>query len=236
MKWRASFSGMNVKQQDPLKSLEGRRIHGPIRTPRVAGAGGQDRIMQEAANLARMVAAQTPLAGGENPDVSTTDFSAITPRAPIAATPNPLAAALTPGRGGQTPAVGASPFVGGSRAIAGVGMTPSVAGTPLRHPGATPARGAQGFGATPMRTPIRDELGLNDPDFLAKQVCILPSALPSPHSSSWRQLKPHTYTGLGQLLDECTWKAGLFTGARCPGLVVLPFFAWIVGSGAVSAI
>eukprot|EP00884_Botryococcus_braunii_P005744 jgi/Botrbrau1/15170/Bobra.0149s0035.1 len=150
-----------------------RGVQGPIRTPRIAGPQGQDRIMQEAANLAKMVAAQTPLAGGENPDVSTTDFSAITPRAPIASTPNPLAASLTPARPGgvgATPALGMTPLMGGSRAIAGVGMTPSVAGTPLRHPGATPAHGAQGFGATPMRTPIRDELGLNDPDVLAKQA------------------------------------------------------------------
>lgn len=153
--------------------------------------------MQEAANLAKMVAAQTPLAGGENPDVSTTDFSAITPRAPIAATPNPLAASLTPARAGgvgATPALGMTPFVGGSRAIAGVGMTPSVAGTPLRHPGATPARGAQGFGATPMRTPIRDELGLNDPDVLAKQVCGSPpqSLLDNTGLSSWASRTAHT--------------------------------------------
>lgn len=38
--------------------------------------------------------------------------------------------------------------------------TPSVAGTPLRG-GAT-----VGPQMTPMRTPIRDELGLNDPDSL----------------------------------------------------------------------
>ena len=43
----------------------------------------------------------------------------------------------------------------------GVSATPSVAGTPLRG---APAAG--GPGMTPMRTPIRDQLGLNDPDML----------------------------------------------------------------------
>ncbi len=134
--------------------------------------------MAEAANLAKLVAVQTPLFGGQNPDLTTTDFSAITPRAAVASTPNPLSTGLTPGRGGLGPGateqrnalLGATPGYGGSRAIAGVGMTPSVAGTPLRDGMATPGRGGHGFGATPMRTPIRDELSLNDPEYLLAQV------------------------------------------------------------------
>ena len=44
----------------------------------------------------------------------------------------------------------------------------SVAGTPLRG-------GSVGPGATPGRTPVRDALGLNDPDALAPaEVCMVP--------------------------------------------------------------
>lgn len=100
-----------------------------MRTPRVGGAGGAggDRIMMEAQNLARLQAGQTPLAGGENPELFASDFSGVAPRAFAAATPNPLAGALTPGatgRPGATPAAGGStPGFGGAtpggRAIAG---------------------------------------------------------------------------------------------------------------------
>lgn len=100
-----------------------------MRTPRVGGGGGGgDRIMMEAQNLARLRAGQTPLAGGENPELHASDFGGVTPRAFAAATPNPLAAGLTPGAtgrpgatpalGGATPAGGATP---GGRAIAGAG-------------------------------------------------------------------------------------------------------------------
>ena len=53
---------------------------------------------------------------------------------------------------------GATP---GGRAIAGLTATPSVAGTPLRTPG-----GRTGGAFEPHRTPMRDALGLNDPDAL----------------------------------------------------------------------
>ncbi|KAK9842456.1 hypothetical protein WJX81_000971 [Elliptochloris bilobata] len=148
------------------------RLATPMRTPRLGGAaGGGDRIMMEAQNLARLRAGQTPLAGGENPELHASDFAGIAPRQFAAATPNPLAAGLTPGatgRSGATPALGGmTPGLGGAtpsgRAIAGVAMaTPgaSVAGTPLRG-------GSVGPGAAPGRTPVRDALGLNDPDALA---------------------------------------------------------------------
>jgi hypothetical protein len=40
-----------------------------MRTPR-ATIGGQDSLMQQAANLAKMRDMQTPLLGGENPDLA----------------------------------------------------------------------------------------------------------------------------------------------------------------------
>ena len=76
-------------------------------------ANGMDRITMEAQNLARLQAGQTPLAGGENPLLHASDFSGVTPRQNVAATPNPLAA-MTPRIGGETPAPGATP-----RAVAG---------------------------------------------------------------------------------------------------------------------
>lgn len=121
----------------------------PARTPSVAG--GVNRIMQEAQNLARLQQGQTPLLGGENPELHPSDYSGVVPRASTAATPNPLAAAAAAAGGAPTPAYGSS------RAIAGVAATPLL--------GATPGRGGPlnlPPGATP--TPMRDALGLNDPE------------------------------------------------------------------------
>jgi len=124
-----------------------------------------DRILMEAQNLARLNSMETPLMGGENPELHPSDFSGMTPRATVAATPNPLLLAATP-RGAATPslaltATGRRP----SAAIAGVPSTPSSSSAF----DATPGRGGGGgggLGATPMRTPMRDELGLNDADSL----------------------------------------------------------------------
>lgn len=152
------------------------RFATPMRTPaRTPAAAGGNRVMQEAQNLMRLQAGQTPLLGGENPELHPSDFSGVTPRTAPAATPNPLAAAAaavgaTPGRSvagvsatpslggpGATPGFGggaAFPATGG-RAVAGISATPLLAG-------ATPGRGgAAGPSATP--TPMRDALGLNDP-------------------------------------------------------------------------
>lgn len=121
------------------------RFATPMRTPAAQpGAGGGNRLMQEAQNLARLQAGQTPLLGGDNPELHPSDFSGMTPRTAVAATPNPLAAAVA--GVGPTPAHGA-------RAIAGVAATPSL--------GATPSRGGAGF---PGATPMRDALGLNESD------------------------------------------------------------------------
>lgn len=94
-----------------------------MRTPRVGGgAGGGDRIMMEAQNLARLQAGQTPLAGGENPELHASDFSGVTPRQFAAATPNPLAGGLTPGATGRP---GVTPALGGMTPGMGNGTTPS---------------------------------------------------------------------------------------------------------------
>jgi pre-mRNA-splicing factor CDC5/CEF1 len=123
----------------------------PARTPAVAG--GVNKIIQEAQNLARLQAGQTPLLGGENPELHPSDFSGVVPKASVNATPNPLAAAAAAaaaagGVGAPTPAYGAS-----GRSIAGIAPTPGRGGSSgaFLHPGATP-------------TPMRDALGLNDKD------------------------------------------------------------------------
>ncbi len=136
----------------------------PMRTPRAPGvAGGGDRILAEAQALARLQNMGTVLEGGETGvDVGTMDFSGVTPKPAVAATPNPLAAMATPSvRGGAGGGAGGMTGARVVPAIAGVAATPSVAGTPLRGGGAA---GAAGPGATPL---IRDELGLNDSDVVA---------------------------------------------------------------------
>lgn len=99
--------------------------------------------MQEAHNLAKMRNVETPLLGKENPELYPSDFSGVTPRNSSVVTPNPLA---TP-HAGFTPKAGAAP------------PTPSMAGTPL-----STSIGSAGVGI--VSTPIRDELGLNDPGML----------------------------------------------------------------------
>ena len=103
------------------------RFATPMRTPRAAAARGEDRLLAEAQNLARLQQGQTPLFGGDSGvHIEKGDFGdSLDPRAgqSVRATPSALAG-MTPA-GGQT----------GMRSIAGVPGTPSVAGTPLRTPG-----------------------------------------------------------------------------------------------------
>lgn len=103
-----------------------------MRTPR-AQVGGQDSLMQQAANLAKLRDLQTPLLGGENPELAGLDYSGIVPQKGVVATPNPLAAAaaaagVTPGPGfGATPA--ARGAAGAGAAVGGLlGATPGRAG------------------------------------------------------------------------------------------------------------
>ncbi|KAI8057057.1 pre-mRNA splicing factor component-domain-containing protein [Syncephalis plumigaleata] len=107
----------------------------PVRTPRTPAM--ENTIMMEARNLRALNASQTPLLGDENAslhDTTTagTGFDGATPRRAVVATPNPL---LTPLRK-------SSEADGGSTKS---GMTPR-----------------KMSGTTPMRTPFRDEMGIND--------------------------------------------------------------------------
>ncbi|KAJ1265398.1 hypothetical protein BS78_08G074000 [Paspalum vaginatum] len=105
----------------------------PLRTPQRTPAGKGDAIMMEAENLARLRESQTPLLGGDNPDLHPSDFSGVTPRKKEIQTPNPMATPL------------ASP---------GPGVTPRI--------GMTPSRDGNNFGVTPKGTPFRDELRINE--------------------------------------------------------------------------
>ncbi|KAE8677028.1 Cell division cycle 5-like protein [Hibiscus syriacus] len=105
----------------------------PLRTPQRTPAGKGDAIMMEAENLARLRESQTPLLGGENPELHPSDFSGVTPKTQIQ-TPNPmLTPAATPGAAGLTP-----------------------------RTGMTPSRDGSSFGLTPKGTPMRDELRINE--------------------------------------------------------------------------
>lgn len=107
----------------------------PLRTPQRTPAGKQDAIMMEAENQARLRLSQTPLLGGENPDLHPSDFSGVTPKKKEIQTPNPM---LTPGAGATPGAMGLTPRIG---------MTPGQGNS---------------FGVTPKGTPIRDELHINE--------------------------------------------------------------------------
>lgn len=106
----------------------------PMRTPQRTPAGKGDAIMMEAENLARLRESQTPLLGGDNPELHPSDFSGVTPKKREVQTPNPMLTPLaTPG---------------------GTGLTPRI--------GMTPSRDGYSFGMTPKGTPMRDELHINE--------------------------------------------------------------------------
>lgn len=106
----------------------------PLRTPQRTPGGKADAIMMEAENLARLRESQTPLLGGENPELHPSDFSGVTPKKREIQTPNPMA----------TPLASPGPM----------GLTPRI--------GMTPSRDGYSFGMTPRGTPIRDELHINE--------------------------------------------------------------------------
>ncbi|KAK9293243.1 hypothetical protein L1049_021234 [Liquidambar formosana] len=110
----------------------------PLRTPQRTPAGKGDAIMMEAENLARLRESQTPLLGGDNPELHPSDFSGVTPKKREIQTPNTV---LTPS---ATP----------SATPGGMGLTPRI--------GMTPSKDAYSFGMTPKGTPIRDELHINE--------------------------------------------------------------------------
>ncbi|KAK4795973.1 hypothetical protein SAY86_028299 [Trapa natans] len=113
--------------QTPLQGMT------PLRTPQRTPAGKGDSIMMEAENLARLRESQTPLLGGQNPELHPSDFSGVTPKKRELQTPNPM---LTPS---MTPAAGATPRLS-----------------------LTPAREGHSFVMTPKGTPMRDELHINE--------------------------------------------------------------------------
>lgn len=117
----------------------GRVMGTSLRTP--VGPDGANRLILEAQNLARLQQGQTPLLGGDNPELHPSDFSGITPRntAAAMATPNPLAAAT-----GVALWMAGTGRHGVNKSVAGVSATPS--------------------SQAPLPTPIRDALGLNDAD------------------------------------------------------------------------
>ncbi|XP_077229720.1 cell division cycle 5 [Tasmannia lanceolata] len=106
----------------------------PLRTPQRTPGGKGDAIMMEAENLARLRESQTPLLGGENPELHPSDFSGVTPKKKEIQTPNPIA----------TPLASPGPM----------GLTPRI--------GMTPSRDGYSFGMTPKGTPLRDELHINE--------------------------------------------------------------------------
>ncbi|KAJ4879085.1 Cell division cycle 5-like protein [Raphanus sativus] len=110
----------------------------PVRTPQRTPAGKGDAIMMEAENLARLRDSQTPLLGGENPELHPSDFTGVTPRKKEIQTPNLM---LTPS---MTP----------SMTPGGAGLTPRI--------GLTPSRDGSSFAMTPRGTPFRDELHINE--------------------------------------------------------------------------
>ncbi|KAJ7694082.1 pre-mRNA splicing factor component-domain-containing protein [Mycena rosella] len=119
-----------------LSDYEGLENARMARTPRTAPQ--QDNVMAEARNLRNMSMVQTPLLGDEN-------------------TP------LHVGPGGGTGFEGATPRHQ-------VAFTPNPLATPLRADGldgsATPRTdGGRGVSATPLRTPMRDNLSINPEGF-----------------------------------------------------------------------
>lgn len=75
----------------------------PLQTSQRTPGGKGDAIMMEAENLARLRATQTPLFGGENPELYPSDFSGVTPKKKEIATPNPIATPLRTPSGTATP-------------------------------------------------------------------------------------------------------------------------------------
>ncbi|CAM9190441.1 unnamed protein product [Phaeothamnion confervicola] len=136
----------------------------PMRTPSVAS--GENAIMQEARNLARLVAGQTPLLGGDALLLEGgMGFAGATPRSSRITTPHPMA-----------PTPGATPGHAGNGADAG-------GATPLRTPQALQSGRRGGGGSSMAGTPLRDELGLNS------AALMTPSAMSLASASSAREVK-----------------------------------------------
>ncbi|KAK0520520.1 Pre-mRNA-splicing factor cef1 [Tilletia horrida] len=154
------------------------------RTP--ATAPQEDTVMREARNLRHMEAAQTPLLGDANrPLLDGTGTEGATPRRGIAATPNPLLTPAAHGRGGFDPSMSVR---GGS--VVGVGATPA----------RSEMTAQTGFsGRPPLRTPLRDNLGLNTDDGGASSVMMLAGETPRSEKQARAAAKRELRMGLASL-------------------------------------
>lgn len=70
-----------------------------LRTPQRTLANKHDAIMTEAENQAKLKMSQTPLLGGENPELHPSDFSGVTPTTTPSITPSLKVVDITPGIG-----------------------------------------------------------------------------------------------------------------------------------------
>ena len=130
------------------------RFATPMRTPAVGA--GDDRVMTEAQNLRRLQEGQTPLLGGENPDLSSSDFSGVTPRRSTVSTPHPMTMASSE-PSTNTVHDAAVPTTSQRGSIAGVSATPRRIGPGDSSMPPPPGRKS-------VSTPLRDAFGLNDPE------------------------------------------------------------------------
>lgn len=107
-----------------------------LRTPRTPAL--QDNILMEAQNIMALTNVDTPLKGGLNTPLNECDFSGVTPKHQVVQTPNTVLA--TPFR---TPVAGSD-----ASGMTPGGLTPRVGGKSIQGP-------------TPLRTPVRDKLNIN---------------------------------------------------------------------------
>lgn len=104
-------------------------------TPSIRTPSAQDHLRKEIENAVARKNVQTPLLGGENPNLHDSDFTGANAKTTTVSTPNPLATPMTSAGGMTTPGFG--------------GRTP---GTP-----------GLGGALTPGKTPMRDGLSINRP-------------------------------------------------------------------------
>ena len=109
----------------------------PARTPLTGAGDGRTRVMLEAQNLARLQQGQTPLLGGDNPELHPSDFSGVMPS-------SVRGGGGGGGVGSATAGVSATPSSLRGQVGVGVGVGGSAAAA-LTHPS----------------TAMRDALGLN---------------------------------------------------------------------------
>ena len=161
---RQGAGAMDLENQSASGSVATRALIGdyatparfatPMRTP--AMSAGEDRVMLEAQNLRRLQQGQTPLLGGDNPDLSTSDFSGVAPKRTITETPNPMAQSIA-GKGWiNQKEINNRPDGTSQR-----GSVAGVAATPRQYIG-------DSKGGKPLPTPLRDAFGLNDPDSMPR--------------------------------------------------------------------